>query len=163
MTRFALPPLALVALLAVPGAAEAAQITAATSVNIVKPVQLTKVQDMDFGSLLVSNYVGTRTIVMSRAGAVTCAANITCSGATKQARFNIQGTNKQVVLISVTSGGLANGAYTIPFTPDAPVSIALTNSGAPGFDIDVGGSLSVDGTIPGGLYTGTVTVTADYQ
>jgi hypothetical protein len=163
MTKFALRSLAAAALLSVPFTANAAQITATTSANIVKPVQLTKIQDMDYGTLLVSNYTGTRNVVMTRAGAVTCPVEITCSGAPKQARFNIQGTNKMVVGISVTSGGLVNGSNTIPFTPDVVGSITMTNSGAPGTDVDIGGALTVNGSVPGGLYTGTLTITADYQ
>ena len=154
---------ALLALLALPSAAQSAQITANASANIVKPVSLTKLQDMDFGTLLVANYTGTRTIVMSRAGAVTCSIDITCSGAPKQARFNIQGTNRLIVLISASSTGLVNGGTTLPFAPDAPASVTMTNSGAPGLDIDVGGTLTVGGAVPGGLYSGTITVTADYQ
>jgi hypothetical protein len=100
---------------------------------------------------------------MSRAGVVTCAADITCSGAPRQARFNVQGTNRMVVMISITSAGLVSGANTIPFTADAPASVTLTNSGAPGTDVDVGGTLAVSGSIPGGVYTGTMTITADYQ
>ena len=136
---------------------------AATSANVVKPVTLTKLQDMDFGTLLVTSYAGTRTVVMSRAGALTCPAEIICSGAPKQGRFNVQGTNKMVVAISVTSTGLVNGSDTIPFTPDAPATITLTSSGVPGVNIDVGGTLTVNGSIPGGVYTGTMTVTAQYQ
>jgi hypothetical protein len=163
MTKLGVASLAIIAAAAVPGAAEAAQITAATSANIVKPVQLTKLQDMDFGTLLVENYTGTRNVVMSRAGGLTCPAEITCSGATKQARFNVQGTNRMVVLISVSSTGLVNGGTTIPFAPDAPASITLTNSGAPGLDVDAGGTLTVNGAVPGGLYSGTLVITADYQ
>jgi len=163
MTRFAFCSIAAFAVIAVPASAGAAQITAATSANIVKPVQLTKLQDMDYGTLLVSNYTGTRNVVMSRAGALTCPVEITCSGATKQARFNVQGTNRLVVGISVTSAGLVNGGNTIPFSPDVATSITMTNSGAPGTDVDVGGTLTVNGSIPGGLYTGTLTITADYQ
>ena len=163
MNRFAISSIAAFAVLGLSTSANAAQITAATSANIVKPVQLTKLQDMDYGTLLVSNYVGTRNVVMSRAGALTCPAEITCSGATKQARFNVQGTNKMVVGISVTSAGLVNGGNTIPFTPDVVTSVTLTNSGAPGTDVDIGGTLTVNGSIPGGLYTGTLTITADYQ
>ena len=155
--------LALIGLIAAASPAGAAQITAATSAKIIKPVALTKLQDMDFGTLLVTNYTGTRNVVMSRAGAVTCPTEITCSGAPKQARFNLQGTNNMVVLISITSAGLVNGSNTIPFTSDAPTSVTLTNSGAPGMNIDVGGTLTVDGTIPGGVYSGTMTITADYQ
>ena len=163
MTKFAVPALALLASIGLPSVAQAAQTTAAVSANVVKPVQLTKLQDMEFGTLLVSNYTGTRTVVLSRSGAVTCGADIVCSGATKQARFNVQGTNRMVVLISVASAGLVNGTNTIPFAADAPASVTLTNSGAPGLDIDVGGTLTVSGIIPGGLYSGTLNVTADYQ
>lgn len=163
MAKFALRALAGIALASAPFTADAAQITATMSANIVKPVQLTKIQDMDYGTLLVSNYTGTRTVVMTRAGAVTCPVEITCSGATKQARFNIQGTNKMVVGITVTSGGLVNGSNTIPFAADVISSLTMTNSGAPGTDVDIGGTLTVDGSIPGGVYTGTLTITADYQ
>ena len=163
MKKFALGTLAVIALASVPVAANAAQITATMSANVVKPVQLTKIQDMDFGTLLVSTYAGTRNVVMTRAGAVTCPVEITCSGAPKQARFNIQGTNKMVVGISVTSGGLVNGSSTIPFAPDVVPSVTMTNSGAPGSDVDIGGTLTVAGSVPGGLYTGTLTITADYQ
>jgi hypothetical protein len=163
MTKFAAPALALLALVPTPNAASAAQMTAAVTANVVKPVQLLKLQDMEFGTLLVPNYTGTRTVVLSRTGALTCGADIVCSGAPKQARFNVQGTNRMVVLISVSSAGLVNGTNTIPYAADAPTSITLTNSGAPGIDFDVGGTLTVSGTIPGGLYSGTLNVTADYQ
>jgi len=163
MTRLAAVSLALLAIGAAASPAGAAQITAATSAKVIKPVSLTKLQDMDFATLLVTNYAGTRNVVMSRAGALTCPAEITCSGAPKQARFNLQGTNNTLVLISITSAGLVNGGNTIPFTADAPTSITLTNSGAPGMDIDVGGTLTVDGSIPGGVYSGTMTITANYQ
>jgi len=163
MIRFAAPLTALAATLLLASPAEAAQITAATSAKIIKPVALAKLQDMDFGTLLVTNYAGTRNVVMSRAGGLTCPAEITCSGATKQARFNVQGTNNTVVLISVTSAGLVNGINTIPFAADVLGSLTMTNSGAPGTDVDVGGTLTVDGSMPGGVYSGTLTITADYQ
>jgi len=163
MIKLATCTAALVAAIVVASPAGAAQITAATSAKIVKPVSLTKLQDMDYGTLLVTNYTGTRNVVMTRAGAVTCPIEITCSGAPKQARFNVQGTNNMVVLIGVTSAGLVNGSNTIPFAADVQSSVTLTNSGAPGTDIDIGGTLTVSGAIPGGTYTGTMTITADYQ
>jgi hypothetical protein len=163
MMKFAVLPVLTAALLAAATPAHAAQITAVTSANIVKPVSLTKLQDMDFGTLLVENYAGTRTVTISRAGVVTCAADIACSGAPRQARFNVQGTNRLVVLISVASTGLVNGSDSIAFAPDAPSSVTLTSSGVPGNNFDVGGSLTVSGSIPAGLYSGTMTVTANYQ
>jgi spore coat protein U-like protein len=68
MIKFAAASLLVATALATAAPASAAQITATTSANIVKPVSLMKLQDMDFGTLLVANYTGTRSIVMSRAG-----------------------------------------------------------------------------------------------
>ena len=143
--------------------ASAAQITAVTSVNVIKPVALAKLQDMDFGTLTFAGFTGTRTIVLSRPGAITCAADIVCSGTTKQARFNITGTNRLVVMLTYTGGTLSNGTDSIPFTANGPASVTMINSGAPGLDIDVGGSLTVSPTLVGGVYSGTMTLTADYQ
>ena len=89
-----------------------------------------------------------------------------CSGTVKQARFNVQGSNNNTVLFTYTGGTLSNGiagSETIPFTANGPASMAITNSGAPGTNFDVGGSLTITSTLAGGTYTGTMTVTADYQ
>jgi spore coat protein U-like protein len=154
---------ALAATLALAGPANAATISAVTSANVVKPVLLSKLQDMDFGTLTFAGFTGTRTIVLSRLGAVTCAVDIVCSGVPKQARFNVQGTNNNTVLFSYSGGTLSNGIDSIPFTPNGPANMAITNSGAPGTNFDVGGSLTISPTLVGGTYSGTMTVTADYQ
>ncbi len=147
--------------LAIP--ANAAQTTAVTTVKVIRPVSLSKLQDMDFGTLSFAGFTGTRTITLSQAGTLTCAADIVCSGVPRQARFNVQGTNKMVILLTYTGGTLSNGVDSIPFTADGPASIMMTNSGAPGLNFDVGGTLTVDPTLIGGVYSGTMTVTADYQ
>lgn len=149
------------ALAVTPGAASAANTTAAASVQVVKPVLLTKLQDLDFGTLTFAGFTGSRQIVLSRAGAVTCAVDIVCSGATKAARFNVQGSNKVVVNINVSPGTLSNGSDSIAFTPDFPATVTLTSSGVPGVDFNVGGTITVSSTLVGGLYTGTINVTAD--
>jgi spore coat protein U-like protein len=166
MRRFQLSLAVLAALSAIATPAAAASITVATSVNINKPVLLSKLQDMDFGTLTLSGFTGTRTITVSQAGALTCATNIVCSGVAKQARFNVQGSNNNTVLFTYGGGTLSNGiagSETIPFTANGPASMAITNSGAPGTNFDVGGSLTITSTLAGGTYTGTMTVTADYQ
>ena len=162
MRRF-IAVLATMTSLALAGPAMAAQTTAVTTVNVVKPVSISKLQDMDFGTLTFGGFTGTRMIALSAAGAVTCAANIVCSGVGKQARFNIQGTNKLVVLLTYSGGTLSNGTDSIPFVANGPASVTMINSGAPGLDIDVGGSLTISPTLVGGVYSGTMTVTADYQ
>jgi len=163
MTRIFSSIVAIGLALAAATPAAAAQVSAATSVHIVKPVSLTKLQDLDLGTLSFSGFAGTRTVVISRAGVVTCAADIVCSGVTKAARFNVQGTNRLVVLLTISGGSLSNGVDSIPFTPNGPSSITLTNTGAPGNDFEVGGSIGVEPTLVGGTYSGTINVTAEYQ
>lgn len=141
----------------------AAQTTVVTAVNVVKPIALTKLQDMDFGTLTFSGFTGTRTIALSRLGVITCAADIVCSGVGKQARFNLSGVKQNTILITYSGGTLSNGTDSIPFTPNGQATMTLTNNGSPGSDFDVGGSLSIDSALVGGVYTGTMTVTADYQ
>ena len=141
----------------------AATTTAVTSVSVVRPVSLAKLQDMDFGTLSFAGFTGTRTIVLSRLGVVTCAADIVCSGTGKQARFNVTGSKQLTVLITYSGGTLSNGTDSIPFTPDGQATMTLTNNGSPGSNFDVGGSLSVSSALVGGIYTGTMAVTADYQ
>ena len=143
--------------------ASAAQVTAVTSVKVVKPVSLTKLQDLDFGTLTYSSFTGSRTVTISPAGVLGCAADIVCSGATTAAGFNVRGTNRMTVLITVSGGSLSNGIDSIPFTPNAPPSITLTSSGMPGTDLYIGGSIDVNPDLAGGVYSGTMTVTADYQ
>ena len=163
-TRFLL---AAIASMAIATPAVAATTSAGTTVNIVRPVSISKILDMDFGTLSFAGFSGTRAIVVSRTGALTCAADIVCTGVPKQARFNVQGTNKLVVNITYSGGtlGIAGspGTETIPFTPDGPATITMINSGAPGLNFDVGGTLTISPTLPGGVYTGTMNVTADYQ
>ena len=164
-TRFLL---AAIASMAIATPAVAATTSAGTTVNIVRPVSISKILDMDFGTLSFAGFSGTRAIVVSRTGALTCAADIVCTGVPKQARFNVQGTNKLVVNITYSGGTLAipgapPGAETIPFVADGPASVTMINSGAPGLNFDVGGTLTISPTLPGGVYTGTMNVTADYQ
>lgn len=156
-------PVALVAALAVAAPARAASVSAVTAVNVVKPVALTKLQDMDFGTLTFAGFAGTRTVAISRLGVLTCAADIVCSGAPRTARFNVTGTKQMTILLTYSGGTLSNGTDTIPFTADGQATMSLTNSGSPGTNFDVGGSLSISSTLVGGLYTGTMTVTAEYQ
>ena len=118
---------------------------------------------MDFGTVILSGFTGTRTVVMSQAGALTCGANLVCQGVPKAARFNVQGFNKMTATIAVTGGTLSNGTDSSPFSPDAPASVYLPNSGAPGVDFNVGGTITLASSLLGGTYTGTISVTTDYQ
>jgi hypothetical protein len=54
-------------------------------------------------------------------------------------------------------------AKTLQLVPDAPASILLTNSGNPGTNFSIGGSVTIDSSTAPGDYVGTFEVTADYQ
>jgi len=153
----------------VPSAAPAgaATVMATVTANNVKPLLLTKLQDLDLGSVTLGPGVWSNaTISLSQAGGLGCAnANVTCSGATLVARYNVQGSNQQAVQISapnVTMVNQSDSTQTLTLVNDAPASILLTNSGFPGKDFTIGGSVSLSSTTAAGTYVGTFNVTVDY-
>jgi hypothetical protein len=151
------------------GARPAVAATQVAQVNatVAKPLVLTRVQDLDLGSIVLGpgTWSGA-TIGISRGGVFTCSnANVTCSGVTQVAKYNVQGTNNQVVRITAPNVTLVNqsdSSKTLTLTVDAQASLTLQNSGAPGSDFPIGGSISVASTTASGTYTGTFNVTVDY-
>ena len=146
------------------GFAHAATTVIQANAKIVKSLTLTAKQSLDFGTITLSGTPGTFTVVISQAGTVSCPSGATCAGTARPAILNVQGSNAQVVRITVPNTNLVNAANgsTIAFTPDAPPTITLTNSGAPGKDFNIGGSIAVPSTADG-TYSGNVEVTVDYQ
>lgn len=143
--------------------ADAAQITVQANANVVKALTLTASQHLDFGTIMPAA-TGTTTVSLSMAGVISCPATATCTGAARPAMFNVQGSNKGVVRISVVPSDLVNAVNgsTIRYTPIAPATITLTNSGAPGTNFNIGGSIAIPSTAEG-TYVGNIEVTADYQ
>jgi spore coat protein U-like protein len=151
-------------LAAVPAAGvRAATITAQVNANVVKPLVFTSKQNLDFGTVLLGA-AGTSTVSLSMAGVLSCGSGLTCSGATRPAIYNVQGSNGQVIRITAVASDLTNSSdgTKLRFTPVAPASVTLTNSGAPGKDFNVGGSIVIPSTTTGGTYTGNIEVTVDY-
>lgn len=161
--RWKLAALALASMAPI-GQAHAATTNIQANAKIVKSLTLSAKQNLDFGTITLSGTPGTFTIAVSQAGTVSCPSGATCAGTARQAILNVQGSNAQIVRITVANANLVNTAdgSTIPFTPDAPTSVTLTNSGAPGKDFNVGGSIAVTSTADG-TYSGNVEVTVDYQ
>jgi hypothetical protein len=161
--RWNLAALALASVVPI-GHAHAATTTIQANAKIVKSLTLSAKQNLDFGTITLAGTPGTFTIAVSQAGTVSCPSGATCAGTARPAILNVQGSNSQVVRISVANADLVNSVdgSTIPFTPDAPASVTLTNSGAPGKDFNVGGSIAVPSTADG-TYSGSVEVTVDYQ
>ena len=135
--------------------------------RIVRPLALTATRNLNFGDIVLGTVAaGGETVSMTQAGVVTCGSGgLTCLGTPVSAAFNVQGTNNQVVQIFAVATPLtnANDATTLSFTPNAPASVTLTNSGAPGTPFNVGGSIIVTPTTTDGVYSGNMNVTVDYQ
>jgi hypothetical protein len=136
--------------------------------RIVKPLVLTWEQDLDLGTILLSGAgVWSGAVVgVSQAGVLSCAnTNVTCSGAVQAARYNVAGTQGQVVNITAPDVTLVNqndNTQTLLMTVSNPGTVTLTNSGVPGDDFSLGGSISVDSDTLDGVYLGTFNVTVDY-
>jgi hypothetical protein len=147
--------------------AVAATITAQASASVVKPLILTKVQDFELGSIVPKTGTYSNAIVsLSRTGVFSCSSNLVCTGAVRVAQFNVSGTNNRTLLISapnVTMVNKSDSTKTLTLVVDSPGSVLLTNSGPPGINFNLGGSLAVSSTTAGGDYVGTFNVTVDYQ
>ena len=142
--------------------AKAATVNAAVKASVAKPVQLVSKQGLDFGQIILSGAGGTVTV--SQAGVRTCPAPLTCSGTVLPGILNLSGSNGKVVVITAPAVDLVNATgQTLRFTPSVPSTITLTNSGSPGTDFNMGGSITLTATSSDGVYSGVVTVTADYQ
>ncbi|HEU0310970.1 MAG TPA: DUF4402 domain-containing protein [Sphingomicrobium sp.] len=157
------------AALALVGAVPLAAATAATTTiqanaKVVKSLELSSKQNLDFGTVMLSGTPGTYTVSLSLAGVLTCPSGATCTGAPMPAILNASGSRGQIVRISVAPSDLVNAAdgSSIPFTPLAPASITLTNSGKPGQDFNVAGSIDIPSTADGS-YSGNIVVNAEYQ
>jgi hypothetical protein len=135
--------------------------------SVVKPLILTWLQNLDLGSIVLGpgTWSGA-SVAISRAGAFSCTnANLTCSGATQVARYNVSGTNNQVVRISAPNVTLVNQSdptKSLTLVVDSPGSVTLTNSGPPGTNFSLGGSIALSSSTAGGVYAGTFNVTVDY-
>jgi len=161
-------PLLLVPLaVAIPAPAAAVTQNAAVNANVIRPLTLTSLQDLDLGTitLKLGSWSGA-TVGISKAGLFTCNANVVCTGAAQVARYKVTGTNKMVVRITAPNVTLTNqndNTKTLTLTLDSPGTVTLTSSGEPGNNFDLGGTLTLSSTTVPGTYSGTLAVTVDYQ
>ncbi|MGE5561759.1 MAG: DUF4402 domain-containing protein [Bacillota bacterium] len=153
--------------------AAAAPVTATTDATakarILRPLQLTSTQNLDLGTIVLSGTGAfSATVGISKDGTTfNCdggSGNVTCSGTHQAAIYNVSGTKSQPVTIAAGNVTLGDGnGNTLTLTPDFNATLNLSNSGAPGDNFFVGGSITVSDATPDGVYTGTFAVTADYQ
>lgn len=143
---------------AVPVSGQAPTATA----RIQKPLSLTRVDDLDFGTILVQ---GSDTISIDHAtGTLSCGApaNLTCSGVTKRAQYRVTGTNNQDVTVTMPDVSLSNGTDSLTLVLNGPATVNLTNSGSTGTVFNIGGSIAIDEDVSEGTYTGDLAVTVEY-
>ncbi|HEY4070324.1 MAG TPA: DUF4402 domain-containing protein [Sphingomicrobium sp.] len=141
--------------------------SASVNANVVKPLTLVWLGDLNLGTVTMPNgsWSGA-TVGISRTGTFTCSSKVICSGATTAASFNVTGTNRMVVLVSAPNVTLVNqsdATKTLTLTIDSPGQVTLPNSGNQGVAFGIGGSVTLNSTTPGGTYKGTINVTVDYQ
>ena len=136
--------------------------------NIVKPLSLTSLQNLDLGTITLKpgTWSGA-TVGISRAGVFTCAnTNLVCTGATQVATYNVTGTNNQTIRIAapdVTLSNVADASKTLTLVVDNPGTVTLPSSGTKGLNFALGGSITLSSTAASGTYQGTFAVTVDYQ
>lgn len=153
------------ALASVPANAVSPATQATATAHIYRPLQISFVQNLDFGTLvLASGAWSGQLISMDQTGALAgCGTNVTCTGSPVAAKYRLMGTNNATVKITSLPFSLT-GPGTIAFTPNAPATVNLGAAGSTtGIVFSVGGSITLDSTTPDGVYTGTFAVTADYQ
>ncbi|WP_344705686.1 DUF4402 domain-containing protein [Sphingomonas swuensis] len=137
------------------------------NVKVLKPLQLSVVRNLNFGTIVMSSVTTNQTVRVAPAGR-TCGTGpaLTCSGTFSTAQYRVNGTNNQQVIISSSSPTYAltgsNGG-SLTLTPTFPTSVTIDNSGNPGVLFEVGGSFVITPTTPDGLYSGTIDIQVAYQ
>ncbi len=158
--------LALTAALA-SGGADAANAVVKVNAKATKPLSLTRVQDLDLGTIVLApgTWSGAN-VVITQAGVFSCTnPNTTCSGAPRAATYSVSGSNNEVVRINAPNVTLTNQSdptKTLTLVVDSPGTVTLQNGGKKGTDFNLGGSIALSSTTAGGLYTGTFDVTVEY-
>ena len=159
---------ALVALSSSPAAAVSPATQATATAKIFKPLTISSVQSLDFGTIvLVGGSFTNEVVSMNQAGTISCGSNpgvvLTCSGAPLPAKYKLVGTNNAIVTINCPAFNLT-GPSTLAFTPNAPTTVNLgANGTTTGVTFSIGGSITLASTTQDGTYSGTFAVTADYQ
>ena len=153
---------------AVPAAAApvAAPTPAQGKALLLIPLTLTKIDDLDFGTVVTSPVSGTVTLNAST-GARSFAGGVTGVAGDVGHRARVAGAgspNQQVIVVVTPPASLDKGPDSIPV-------LALTLDGSPirtidpvakTFFVGVGGIIQINADQPEGLYSATFDVTANY-
>lgn len=154
---------AAVLLLAAPASAKT--INVPVHAKVVKPLVLKHVQNLSLGTVVLDRgaWSGAR-LSLARDGTLTCPTELTCTGFSRVAIYNVSGSN-QTVRVSAPNVTLVNQrepTATLTMVVDSPATVTLTNAGNKGVNFPLGGAINLDSTTPSGTYVGTFNVTVDY-
>ncbi len=137
--------------------------TKTAKVTIFAPISISSSGDMDFGTMLTTGTAGTVTV--TPAGARSSVDVDLFAGTPAAASFDVTGRVGQAYSITFPSNAtLTSGANTMTmdtFTHDAGGSPQLSGSGSDTFN--VGATLNVGATQASGTYSGTFSVTVNYN
>ena len=159
--------LAAAAFAAVPAVAAPVGVTGAppsASARIIRPLTLTATGSLDFGTIVLNGITADRTVTLNADATITCATELVCAATGLVPTYNVRGTQGQTVNIiknDSTLTGSNGGSLTL--TPVGAASVLMTNSGSPGEDFTIGGSITIGTGTADGVYTGTVDVQVDYN
>jgi hypothetical protein len=150
--------------------AEAAPVSAPANGKaiILVPLKLTKVQDLDFGTVVTSAASGS-VVVDPSTGVATPSGGVTLVGSTSTAaQFDFAGTANQQVDFSVSSSLpilLSDGVGdTLPLTAlNLSTTTATVDPTTLTVQVGVGGTIGVNANQPDGVYSNTFDVTANYN
>ena len=149
----------------VSGAANAATETATAEAQILTPVALSAVSDLNFGLIAATAAAGTVQITTA-SDTPNCSAQVICVGTSaSRASFQVTAaTNGQLVNLAITDNtiSLSNGGNSMNATLGLSASSIVFDSAALE-TIYVGGTLSVGANQAAGVYSGDFEVTADYS
>lgn len=154
---------ALAVALAASGAQAATTATGNASAEILSTLTVAENTALNFGQIAAN---GAGTLVIAPNGSSTCSALLVCTGSPTAGLFDVAGTAGVAYAATVTtpsvslSDGGTNSMTLDTFTVGYPAGTTLTG-GASTFN--VGGTLHVGATQVAGVYSGTYTVSVEYQ
>jgi len=132
---------------------------------ILVPLTLTKVTDLDFGTIITSSTSGTVSIAADGSGqSFTGGVTPLASALGSRAQFAGAGTpNQQVGLFLAPPATIKDGlGNSMPISMNFESTSVIIDS-TRAFFVGVGGTVNVGANQPDGVYTGTFTVLAQYN
>lgn len=131
--------------------------------TILEALTVTNNTNLNFASIVPDAAPGT--VAVDVAGERTCAANLTCTGATEAADFTVVGTANSTYTVSLPAdANIVSGANTMLVNNFVSSLVGETGTLAGGTDtFQLGATLNVGANQATGTYSGTFDVTVEYN